>query len=96
MAALSEIFLESPGSDCVASVRAVEPITGRIPPQGGIRRGRSWTAAEHMIEQPHGVGDIQGLVIVDVRGVSAGKLRSPEEMEDDLHRVADIDPAISV
>ena len=49
-----------------------------------------------MVEQSHRIGNVQRFVVVDIGSIAAGKFRSAEKMEDDLHRITDIDPSISV
>ena len=77
MAALSEILLESLVSEYAGSVSAIERIAGRIRPESGIGSGRSRTAAEHVIEQPHGVGDVQRRSLAAVHLVAARRTGFP-------------------
>ena len=74
MGTLTGIFLQPAGIGCCQSIVTIESVSIRIRTRTRIGGGGRRTTTEQVAQEPHRVGDVQLLVIVDVSGIPAGKV----------------------
>ena len=74
MGDLTGIFLQPAGIGCCQSIVTIEGVSIRIQTRTRIGVGGRRTTTKQVAQEPHCIGDVQLLVIVDVSGIPAGKV----------------------